>query len=119
MYEELTTGSILLANGTVTPRGISITTEAYSPGWNVVKDVTRQNLGKAIESAGWTFFFLAAAIQKRRFGFDTHKSVHGAVKRILVRMDAGHLNCLEIESVKQSSFLGLPYVTVSAHVRHI
>src|SRR4051794_35495080 len=111
MSEELTTGSILLASGTVIPNVVGMTTKSYSPGWKVVTNMTRQTLDTAITSAGWSFLFLVAAIQSRRFGFDEDNTETRAVKGLLVSIDARQLNCLEIESVKRSSFLWLSCVT--------
>lgn len=34
-------------------------------------------------------------------------------------MNSGRLNCLEISQIAAKSFLGLPYVAVVGHARHI
>ena len=66
----------------------------------------------------WTFFYLAQT-KATVFGFDTDKAVRRAVNRILARLKWEQFNALEITQVAAKRFLGLPYVTVSAHQRHI
>ena len=119
MIERLTAGSILMAEGSVMPACIAVETDTYSPGWGMLRGVTRHTMEKAIQAAGWTFFFLAGAIRRTAYGFNRESSALRALKRLLAEMDANHLNCLEIEGVVGGSFLGLPYVTVTAHARHI
>lgn len=119
MIERLIEGSILVADGSVMPTCIKVETDTYSPGWRMLRNVTRQTMEKAIQSAGWTFFFLAGAIHRTAYGFNRETSALRAVKRLLADVKANHLNCLEIEGVVRSSFLGLPCVTVTAHARHI
>jgi hypothetical protein len=119
MIEPLLAGSILVADGSVMPADIRVETDTYSPGWGMLRSVTRHTLEKAIQAAGWTFFFLAGAIRRTAYGFNRESSGLRALKRLLAEMDTNHLNCLEIEGVVRGSFLGLPYVTVTAHARHI
>jgi len=45
--------------------------------------------------------------------------VDSALKRIIEQVREQRCNCLEIDEVETRSFLGLPYVNVSAHARRI
>src|SRR4051794_9927601 len=117
--ERILMGSILLADGSAMPASVSVATDAYSPGWKTLRNVNRQTFEAAIRSAGWTFFFVAGAVHRTAYGFDREASTLRAVKHLLLGMDENHLNCLEIDGVVRSSFLGLPRVTVTAHARHI
>lgn len=56
MIERLTAGSILMAEGSVMPACIAVETDTYSPGWGMLRGVTRHTMEKAIQAAGWTFF---------------------------------------------------------------
>jgi hypothetical protein len=38
---------------------------------------------------------------------------------VLSNVEAQHCNCVEFTGVSAKSFLGMPYVNVSAHSRHI
>ncbi len=93
--------------------------ETYSSGWISVGKLDRSGLETSIHQAGWTFFYLAGEIEATVFGFDERETVRKAVKRLNTNVKARHLNCLEIDRVAMSSFLGVPYATVAGHARHI
>jgi hypothetical protein len=118
MIDTIKTGTILIEDGTLLPKSLRLEGEAYSTGWTSVSNV-RHDFEKAINQAGWTFFFLAGTIQSTVFGFDKQKAVHTAVKRIITNVESQNCNCLEITGITLKSFLGMPYACVSAHSRHI
>ena len=64
-------------------------------------------------------FYIASDIKKSAFGFDTKKNLRTAVDRVITAVKANHCHCLEITRVTAASFFKLPYVTVTAHSRHI
>jgi hypothetical protein len=45
--------------------------------------------------------------------------IHAALKRLIANVKLQKCNCLEIDDVATHSLLGMPYVSVSAHPRHI
>jgi len=53
------------------------------------------------------------------FGADEKQVTGKAIKRIIASLKAKNFNCLEITHVAAKRFLGLPYVSVSAHSRHV
>ena len=93
--------------------------EPYAAGWRLVKNLDGYGLGRKIHEAGWTFFCQAGDIKAVVFGFDEQQMVRRAVKRILAKVESGKFNCLEITRVANQRFLGVPYASVSAHLRHI
>ncbi len=52
-------------------------------------------------------------------GSDLERTTRRAIKKVVASMELDGFNCLEIAQVAVKRFLGLPYVTVSAHPRHI
>jgi len=62
---------------------------------------------------------MAGGVSATAFGSDLEKTTRRAVKKVLASMKLDRLNCLEIAQVVVKRFLGLLYVTVSAHPRHI
>ena len=62
---------------------------------------------------------MAGEIRASVFGFDREKALGRAVNRLLANLKAEKFNSLEITRVAAKRFLGLPYVNVSAHQRHI
>jgi hypothetical protein len=119
MAETINTGTMLIKDGTFLPETVRFETEPCAPGWRLVKNLDGYGLGRKIHEAGWTFFWLAGELGATVFGFDEQKTVRRAVKRILANLKSGEFNSLEITRVASKRFLGLPYVSVSAHSRHI
>jgi hypothetical protein len=118
MTDAIMAGSILVEEGTHLPNSLLLQRESSSNGWAAVKDV-RSAFEKGILEAGWTFFFMAGEIKTTVFGFDRQKTLHAALKRLTTKVRSQHCNSIEITRVARKSFLKVPYVTVSAHTRHL
>jgi len=118
MTDTITAGSILVEEGTHLPKSLLLQSESSSNGWAAVKDV-RATFEKAIQQAGWTFFFMAGEIKTTVFGFDRQKAMRAALKRLIAEVKSQHCNSIEITRVVGKSFLSVPYVSVSAHPRHL
>jgi len=119
MVEKIKAGTILIEESTALPDSLQFESEQYPSGWRLVKDLDRYGLDRKIREAGWTFFFMAGEVKTSVFGFDAEKRTLKAIHRLLANLKSEQLNCLEITQVALKHFLGLPYVTVSAHSRHI
>jgi hypothetical protein len=119
MAETIKTGTILIKDGTFLPDALRFESEPCATGWRLVKDLDGNGLHRKINEAEWTFFCLAGDIKATIFGFDGQKTVRRAVKRILANLKSSKCNSLEITRVASKSFLGVPYVSVSACSRHI
>jgi len=119
MTDAIKTGTILIESGASMPESLLLEGSAYSGGWRSVSNLGLNELDAAIHKAGWTFFFMAGEIKISAFGFDKEKAMHRAVKRVITNVESHHCNCVEITEVSAKSFLGMPYVNVSAHSRHI
>lgn len=118
MTDTITAGNILVQDTTSLPESLRLHVEADSNGWASVKD-NRSTFEKAVNEAGWTFFFMAGEIKASVFGFDRQKALRGALKRLITDVKSRHCNTIEITSVVGKSFLRMPYVSVTAHVRHL
>src|SRR5713226_2783884 len=118
MTDTITAGSILVEEGTHLPKSLLLQSESNSSGWAAVKDA-RATFEKAIQEAGWTFFFMAGEIKTTVFGFDRQKALRAALKRLIADVKSQHCNSIEITRVMGKSFLRVPYVSVSAHARHL
>jgi hypothetical protein len=119
MAETIKTGTILIKDGAFLPDALRFESEPCATGWRLVKNLDGYGLGRKIQEAGRTFFWMAGEIGATVFGFDSQKTVRRAVKRILANLKSGKFNSLEITRVASKRFLGLPYASVSAHSRHI
>lgn len=112
-------GTILIKQGTLLPAGQTIETEVFLPGWNVVKNLDRHGLARKIEKANWNYFFLAGPIKATVIGHDGTATLRRAVKRALERREGQNFNSLEITKIVSKRFLGMPFLSITAHSRHI
>ncbi len=114
--------TILIREGTPLPANRSIESEAFVPGWRLIKDLDGYGLDRKIREAGWTPFCLAGETRATVFGIDEGKMVRRAIMEILARLEPEKFNSLEImrvTSVDSKRFLGVRYLTVSAQSRLI
>ncbi len=123
MTDQIKTGDILLAAGTLLPTSMQSNEQCEStpfiPGWNWVKNLDSNGMDRLISKAGWNFFYFAGGIEMIAFGADQERATGKALKRIIASLKAKNFNCLEITHVAAKRFLGWPYVSVSAHSRHV
>lgn len=117
--DRIRAGMMLLEDGTGTPESFVLNIEPYSMGWSFIIDATAVQLGRDLEGAGWTFFYLAGAIHVSGFGLNDQSRTDRAMAHLIDAVKLQRFNCLEITQVTRASFLGLPYTKVAAHARHI
>jgi hypothetical protein len=60
--------TILISEDTPLLANLPIESEAFLPGWRVVKNLDRSTLARNIDSANWNFFYLAGEIRATVFG---------------------------------------------------
>lgn len=114
--------TILIREGTPLPAHQPIESEAFVPGWRLIKDLDGYGLDRKIREAGWTSFGVTGGAKATVFGIDEGKMVRRAIMEILTRLEPEKFNSLEITrvtSVASKRFLGVRYVTVSAESRLI
>jgi hypothetical protein len=119
MSANNTSEAILIRENARLPAGFEVQTEVFLPGWRAVKNIDVYGLGRKIEEANWNFFFLAGEIRAIAFGSEEPVTLRRAAKQILAKREEQMFNCLEITEVRAKRFLGIPYLTVVAHSRHI
>ncbi len=119
MEDKFKTGAILIEEGALLPESLRLESEVYSNGWRLVKNLDGYGLDRKIRAAGWTFFYMAAEVNATAIGSDLEKTKRKTIKRILANRKSAKFNCVEISQAATKRFLGLPYVSVSAHWRHI
>jgi len=109
-------GTILIRDNTPLPTGMAIERNVFLPG-KAAKDLDGYQLGRKIEGAKWSFFYLAGEIRVTVLG-SSSTALRRAVKRVLAKQEK-QFNSLEVASVISTRFLGLPATSVVAHTRHI
>jgi hypothetical protein len=112
-------GTIFIREKTLLPAGLSIETEAFLPGWRAVRNLDGYDLSRKIEQAKWSFFYLAGEVRTVVLGREGEEAKRRALKGILGRLKGRRFNCLEITEVVAKRFLGIPFLRVAAHSRHL
>jgi hypothetical protein len=76
-------------------------------------------LDRKIHAAGWNFFFMAAEVKVMFLGSPGAERLRTALRRILEKVKKQQFNGLEVTEIVARRFLGVPYVTLAAHSRHL
>jgi hypothetical protein len=118
MADAIAAGSILIERGIYPPNAQLLRSESGSNGWAALNGA-RAAFEKDVRETGWTYFFMAGEIKATVFGFDKEKTLHAALKRLIANAKSQDCNSIEITRVTGKSFLGIPYMSVSAHPRHL
>jgi hypothetical protein len=119
MSKKINVGTILVREWLGMPKLAGFETEPCFGDWNLVKALDGSSLDRKIHAAGWNFFFMATEVKTMFFGFLGEEKIKRALKRILAKVKPLHFNGLEVTQITAGRFLGVPYVTVSAHSRHM
>jgi hypothetical protein len=114
-----TSRTILIRDNALLPAGLAVESEVFLPGWRVVKNLDGYGLGQKIEEAKWYFFYLAGEIRAIALGREGLGTLRRAVKRILVKREGQEFNSVEVTEIISKRFLGIPFMSVAAHFRHI
>jgi hypothetical protein len=116
----ITSGSILIEKGTLVPQFFRAETESYPNAWIAIgSSLNCHERESELVATGWTFLYMASKFRATVFGFDKQKMIDKALKRLMAVARLQKCNCLEIDEVAMHSFLGMPYVSVSAHSRNM
>jgi hypothetical protein len=119
-YQNISPGSILVERNTLLPAPLGLESGLTESGWaRVTSNPNRQQLERKLAAAGWVFFYMAGKIKTTAFGFERPRMIQAALKRLIAIVKLQNCNCLEIDAIRTRSFLGLPYISLSAHSRHI
>ena len=119
MTPKVQVGTILIEDRPLVTRILDLESEPYSGNWSVVNAIDGFALDRKIHAAGWNFFFMAEEVKATVFGSLAAKSIEKALKRIFLKVRKQDFNCLEVTKMVENRFLGVPYITVCTHPRHI
>ena len=119
MPQNVDVGTILVKEWLGMPQLSGLEAESSIGEWSLVKMIDAFALEREIRAAGWNFFFMATEVKTMFFGFLGEEKIKSALKRILAKVKLQHFNGLEVTEITARRFLGVPYVTVSAHSRHM
>lgn len=116
---DIEVGSLMLRTGVLQPDALRISTTSYSKQWDVVVGQDGFALERAVRAAGWHFMFVAGVVRAMAFGRSEGKNARLAVDRVLAKIRMQDFNAAEVAEISTKHFLGIPYLSVSAHARHL
>jgi hypothetical protein len=119
METTVQAGMILMKEWPGMTQLLNLESEPCSGEWNLLKVVDGFALDRKIHEAGWNFFFMAPEVKVMFFGSLGATKIQNALNRILKKVRKHHFNGLEVTEIVSRRFFGVPYVTVSAHSRHM
>ncbi len=119
MPSAVQVGAILMKEWPGMTQLLGIESEPCSEEWSLLQVIDGFALDRKIHAAGWNFFFMAAEVKVMFLGEVGAVKIQNALKRILQKVKPQQFNGLEITEIVARRFLGVPYVTVSAHSRHM
>lgn len=110
-------GVFIMQNGLLLPDAVHVTLTSFSPGWQALAGSGRA-LDHSLRDVGWSCFFLAGELHSIALG-SSPASRARASGRLLAKVRALACNCAELAAVRNFNFLGIPYLRMSGHARHI
>jgi hypothetical protein len=119
METTIKTGTILMKDGTPLPAGLDASSEAFLTGWRAFANLNGYALTRKIEAENWHFFCLAGEHRASTLGGDRQTTLQRAVRQILAKTASEKYNALEVTKITAKRFLGVPYLRVCAHLRHV
>jgi hypothetical protein len=112
-------GTILMKEWPGMTKLLGLESEPCSAEWRLLKVLDGFALDRKIHAAGWNFFFMASEVKVMFFGSLGAAKIQNALQRILKKVKEQHFNGLEVTEIVSRRFLGVPYVTICAHSRHM
>jgi hypothetical protein len=119
MSAKNTSRTVLIREITLLPKDFVLEMEPFVPGWKIVLGIDAYGLGRKLEEAHWNFFYLASETKVIVFGREKPGTLRRAARQIIAKHKGQKCNSLEITSAASKSFLGIPFLHVAAHSRHI
>jgi hypothetical protein len=112
-------GTILMKEWPGMTKLLGLESEPCSAEWSLLKILDGFALDRKIHAAGWNFFFMATEVKVMFLGSLGAIKIQNALQRILKKVKEQHFNGLEVTEIVSRRFLGVPYVTICAHSRHM
>lgn len=110
---------ILIREGALLPPNFALESEAFLPGWRVVKHFDGYTLNRKISQANWNFVRLTGEHKAMAVGRVYAGTLRKGIAKILLTLRGKKFNSLEITVVGLKRFVGLAFVSISANRRHI
>jgi hypothetical protein len=119
MSNPLRIGTVLVRTDTFVPESVWVQRETFCVEWQAITNLTGDDLDRQIREDGWNLMFMGGAITGTSWGSWSGTAIHCAAIRVLKKTRASKFNAFEITGIHARHFLGVPYVVVTGHSRHL
>ncbi len=100
-------------------QSLGVESEPYCENWRSLSVWDSSGLDHKVRAAGWNLFFMAGELRAVVPAWGGQNTLRRGVKRLLAQTRLQDFNCLEVSHILRKRFLGIPYVSIAAHPRHI
>ena len=101
------------------PDSVYVQRETFCSNWHAITNLNGDDLDRQLRNDGWNFIFVAGERRGTSWGSWSGTAVRCAAIRVLKKTQATRLNAFEITGIHARRFLGMPYVIVTGHSRHV
>ena len=110
-------GDLFVESTLIAP--ISLKTQPFAEGWNLVQGKRVREMEQEINAEGWHFFYVVPDVKGTAMAGRPENAVHNALAKILQSAFNQGLNTVEIASLKVTKLFGIHRAEVVARLRHI
>src|SRR5271167_4051505 len=118
MSHEVQAGTMLVQQSTHL-KSLDIEGKPYFEGWQSLGTIESASLDRKIRAAGWKLFFMAGELKTVVPAWGGENTLRRGIKRLLAQTRLQHFNCFELTHILRKRFLGIPYMSLAGHSRHI
>jgi hypothetical protein len=118
MPNQIQAGTMILHQSAI-GETLDIVSESYCRDWRSLGILDSSELDRKVRAKGWNLFFMAGEIRAVVPAWGGHNTLRREVKGLLAQTRLQHLNCLEVTHILRKHFLGVPYLSIVAHARHL
>jgi hypothetical protein len=118
MPNQIQAGTMMVQQSAIL-QSLEVDSEPYCRNWRSLGVTESAGLDRKVRAAGGNLFFMANEIRAVVPAWGGQDTLRRGVKRLLAQTRLRHFNCLEVSHILKKRFLGIPYVSIAAHSRHI
>ena len=118
MPNQIQPGTMMVRQSVIL-QSLGVESEPYCENWRSLSVRDSSGLDHKVRAAGWNLFFMAGELRAVVPAWGGQNTLRRGVKRLLAQTRLQDFNCLEVSHIFRKRFLGIPYVSIAAHPRHI
>jgi hypothetical protein len=119
MPNQIQAGTMIVHQSAIFDK-LDVESEPYCRNWRSLGILDSSGLDRKARAQGRNLFFMAGEIRAVVPAWGGYNNtLRRGVKRLLAQTRRQHLNCLEVTHILRKHFLGVPYISIAGHSRHL